>query len=263
MPERTTISPEQRRQWVRRVIGCEDLTAAQKSVVLALETFSDYRDGSNAHPGEANLAEICCITTRAVRSALERGRTVGLIQQTAPANPRAARAAVYRIVVPTLITGTAVPVSNTITGTTVPVNNSTTGTSMSPSPEQPFLPSESFTKITGVSRNSGTSPRAHADAHFAEPPSRFCDNHPYGTRSKCSDCANARTAFDAWQTHRLEHNDTPTAANDFERRRRQRLIDNCPLGCDDFGRISGVDHAGNETLRPCDHGLSLVVAADG
>lgn len=160
-------APERRRQWIRRVLGCADLSAAQRNVLLALETFADYLDGSNAHPGETNLAEICGLTTRAVRTALSRGCELGLIKKTANENPRASRAAVYRLVLSgEPITGTAVPVKEPITGTAVPVNNSITGTATTPSPERPFRPPSHVPitqgcYVTRVRHQSRASPRTH------------------------------------------------------------------------------------------------------
>ncbi|MEX3644483.1 hypothetical protein [Mycolicibacterium porcinum] len=257
------MGPERRRQWIRRVLGCEGLTAAQKTVLIALETYADYEDGSNAHPGEILLSEICGLTTRAVRSALARGRELALIEQTAVENPRAGRAAVYRLVLITSTTGTAVPVKEPTTGTTVPVNNSTTGTAVpvynhpttgtavpvtgtatSPSPEQPFRPPSHSPELLGVLRNWGTSPAEPIPTHTDRSPSKFCDRHPHGTRDRCGDCANARIAFQEWQAGQAVLDAATSAAEDLDRRRRRQLIDDCTL-CDDFGR--------DDDLHPCDH----------
>ncbi|MEC4840525.1 hypothetical protein R2360_13660 [Mycobacteroides chelonae] len=261
-------APERRRLWVRRVLGCADLTAAQRNVLIALETYSDYLNGANAHPGETNLAEICGITTRAVRVALSKGRELGFIKRTAAENPRAARAAVYRIVLsePTTgttvpvnesttgtavpvkqpTTGTTVPVYNPTTGTAVPVYNPTTGTATSPSPEQPFRPPSHSPELQRVLRNSGTSlaPRITDDAHTIHP-SRFCDAHPHGTPDRCGDCANARTAFNAWQ-ERQAVRDVEIAQADTRRRREQRI--NCP-----WCHGTNVRDIGDDLVEKCDH----------
>ena len=89
---------DQRRHWRRYVIGCADLTPAQRIVLLALETFADFPSGTNARPGGAVLAEMCELSRRAVELALGRGRELNLICQTVRANPKAHRAAVYRLV---------------------------------------------------------------------------------------------------------------------------------------------------------------------
>lgn len=92
------MAPEQRRAWRREVFAEPGLTSAQKVVLLALETFADYRDGTNARPGVAMLAEMCRLRTRVVESALQRGRLLGFIEQTARANPKRGHAATYRII---------------------------------------------------------------------------------------------------------------------------------------------------------------------
>lgn len=253
---------DQRRRWARMVLRSE-LTGGQKAVLFALETYADYGDGTNAHPGEILLAEDCGMTTRAVRTALDRGKALGLIQQTQPANPKAHKAAVYRLVVPPVAganlersTGTGVPVNNSTTGTLlpvetgstgtpVPVDNFSTGTVASVLPERTFLPPEPYTNNLGVLRNSGTSPEPGPDAHTIDPPSRFCDRHPQGTRLPCGDCANARTAFKAWQGTEAERDTATELAAETAKRQRRKLIDACP-DCDDFGRL--------DDLSPCPHG---------
>jgi len=252
-------APERRRQWIRRVLGCTELTAAQRNVLLALETFADYLDGSNAHPGEINLAEICGLTTRAVRTALGRGCELGLIKKTANENPRASRAAVYRLLLSDeSITGTAVPVKESITGTAVPVYNSTTGTAVpvyNPHHRNghdtitgtAVPPTKSSTKTT-VLRNWGTSPAPHiAEDTHPDLPSRFCDAHPLGTRRKCPDCANARTAFTAWQDHQAER-DVQIAQADAQRRHELRV--NCPW-C--HGTSMREIDGETEAVEKCDH----------
>ncbi|SKI75994.1 helix-turn-helix domain-containing protein [Mycobacteroides abscessus] len=239
-------APARRRQWIRRVLGCTELSAAQRNVLLALETFADYLDGSNAHPGETNLAEICGLTTRAVRTALGRGCELGLIRKTANENPRASRAAVYRLLLSDeSTTGTAVPVKDPTTGTAVPVYNphhrnghdTITGTAVPPT--------KSSTKTTGVLRNSGTSPEpCLADTH-PDRPSRFCDEHPMGTRGNCGNCANARTAFNAWQDHQAER-DAEIAQADAHRRHQLRVT--CP-----WCHGTNLRDLGDDLVEKCDH----------
>ncbi|MCP3811729.1 hypothetical protein NLX62_05215, partial [Mycobacteriaceae bacterium Msp059] len=203
------MGPELRRQWVRRVLACSDLTATQKNVLVALETYADWDDGTNAHPGETNLSEHCDIGTRAVRAALARGRELRLIERTAAENPRAGLAAVYRLVFdepetgatepesdPT--TGPASPVNNSTTGTASPVNNSTTGSATSPSPAQPCLPPSQSPNSFGL-RNSGTSPAPVEMTQNPPAPSRYCELHPQGTQGGCWGCKRAGAAFRAWQ----------------------------------------------------------------
>ncbi|CPV03445.1 helix-turn-helix domain-containing protein [Mycobacteroides abscessus] len=89
------MTPEQRRDWRDYVLGAKALTLAQRIVLLALETFADYADGTNARPGIEGLMRKCGLTERAVETALKRGRELGLIQRTANGFKR--HAAVYRL----------------------------------------------------------------------------------------------------------------------------------------------------------------------
>jgi hypothetical protein len=91
------MNREQHRRWRRYVFGCTDLTVAQRLVLLALETYADFPEGTNARPGEERLAEDCRLTKRAVDAALSQGRQLKLIEQTARANPKRGRTAVYRL----------------------------------------------------------------------------------------------------------------------------------------------------------------------
>lgn len=277
------LTYDQRRRWARMVLKSE-LTAAQKTVLFALETYADWSDGTNAFPGEIQLSELCGMTTRAIRMALDRGKAVGLIQQTQRANPKAHKAAVYRLVAPGSIvgvepgsTGTTVPVESRSTGTTVPVNNSSTGTTVPVEtrstgtavqflPERTFLPPETYHHQSRVLPNWGTSPeQLEPEAHTDVPPSRFCDKHPHGFRGRCGDCGNARTAFNAWQAMQAERDAAAELAAKDRLRERQRLIDACKE-CDPYGRITiGEDHRGNERLEWCTHPrrhLQLVAGDD-
>lgn len=248
------------------VLCRKELTAAQKTVLIALETFADYRTGANAHPGEENLATMTGLTPRAVRTALKQAREIGLIIRTAAENPKAGRAAVYRLATPTesattgttiplepLTTGTTVPVGNSTTGTTVPVNNSTTGTTTPHHRNGHVISTGTVVPPTlhvppkyqdGVS-DWGTSPgQLLADTHTDRPPSEFCDQHPYGYRGSCGPCANARTFKREWLAQRAERDVAIAQAEDQARRARRQVIDACHT-CDDFGRL--------DDLSTCDH----------
>ncbi|WP_156624658.1 hypothetical protein [Mycobacterium sp. 852002-30065_SCH5024008] len=223
------MDARERREWKRYVLGLPDgkrpecMTWAWKGVLLALETFADYPAGTNAHPGEEKLAEVCGLTTRTVRDALKRGRDLKLIEQTARENPKRGRAAVYRLI----STGITVPVENpsgkgslgVSTGTGVPLedgfyrNNGTflperggvsTGTGVPPT--KPYTPDPLNTRSVGTGeRKSGTSP--HPDLcpppapdftpDMPEPP-KTCSAHPYGTRESCIPCKLWRQYRDAW-----------------------------------------------------------------
>lgn len=262
---------ESRRLWKRMVLrmpGAE-LSAACKTVLLALEDYADYRDGTGAHPGEQNLSEAAGVDVRTVRRALAAGRALGLIRQTAPANPKAGKAAEYSLTLPAAAAGSighASPVHNPTTGHASPVNNSTTGhaspvetihhrTGMSFQPDTGVLPPKPYTNTQGVLRNSGTSPETDQAPHTPTPPSKFCDNHPQGTRQPCGDCANARTAFQAWQADAAAIDLAIAEADDLQRRRRRKLIDSC-TECDDAGRLDDLSPCThpNSTLRVVGHG---------
>lgn len=92
------MTPTQWRSWRRHVLAHSELTAAQKLVLLALETFADYPAGTNARPGVVRLAETCGLKIRVVEGTLTLARQLELIEQTARANPKRGRAACYRLI---------------------------------------------------------------------------------------------------------------------------------------------------------------------
>jgi hypothetical protein len=91
------VNREQRREWRRYVFGCSDLTTGQRLVLLALETFADFPEGTNAHPGNDLLSQMCGFGTTEVENALRQGRKLMLIEKTARQNPKRGFAAVYRL----------------------------------------------------------------------------------------------------------------------------------------------------------------------
>jgi hypothetical protein len=91
------VNREQRREWRRYVLSCSDLTVGQRLVLLALETFADFPEGTNAYPGNDLLAERCGFGTTEVENALRQGRKLALIEKTARQNPKRGLAAVYRL----------------------------------------------------------------------------------------------------------------------------------------------------------------------
>lgn len=261
------LPPERRRLWVRHVLAHADLTPAHKAVLVALETYADYRDGTNAYPGIELLARSTNLGVRIVRYALLAGRRLGLIEQTAPANPNRGRAAVYRLL-PVEHTGTTVPVETVDepdhTGTLMPVrpvdNPDHTGTTVPVSPVDqqdhsgtyvPSIPAPPCPPPTPTPTPSGvlrTGVRHQATdlvaPHTNQRPSRFCAKHPLGTPNKCPDCANARTHQRAWDEHQAANDLELAQADDVDRQRRRHRIDNCPH-CDDYGRL--------DNLAPCTH----------
>lgn len=276
-----SMTHDQRGRWARRVMGAE-MPASQCMVLFALETFADWGGGGNAHPGEILLAETARVDVRTVRRALKAGVDCGLIEQTRPANPKAHKAAVYRLVVEPVLavvddgsTGHHSPVNNSTTGHQSPVETLTTGhhspvnnfSTGQPSPFPPdtaVLPPKPLTNNQRVLRNWGTSPEHElASAHTIDPPSKFCASHPIGTPEKCPDCANARTHRKAWEAAQAEHDVALAAVEDIERRRRRKQIESCLL-CDHYGLVDDIDEDGIEVRRRCAHeGSTVLVVADG
>lgn len=257
------MNPENRRLWIRMVLGWprKELSMAQKAVLIALETYADYRTGANAHPGIERLAVDCDLGVRAVRYALEKAQGhdadcppdcnahLGLIERTRVANSRVGMAAVYRLTMPgesASTTGTPMPPNGATTGTAMHhdrhAHDTTTGTTVPPTLQAP-------SKYPAVESDWGTSPgRPLADTHTDRPPSKFCDAHPRGTRNRCPDCGNARTAYEAWREDQAAQDVAIASAEDRERRTRRQLIEACHAAggpCDDFGRL--------DDLSPCDH----------
>lgn len=213
------MTPEERREWRRRVFssGPDDLTMAQKVVLLALETFADYGTGANARPGESTLAEMCRLTPRAVRAALAQGQRLGLIERTSPANPKRGLAAVYRLAT----TGTAVPVETlATTGTAVPVeapnsgtamhqyrngHDTTTGTAVPPTVPRPFqdrearAPDADAETFKPPPHLNGSTPRTFeepANSNAAHAPRCVRHRHIINDRDvpRCPDCRDERVA---------------------------------------------------------------------
>jgi hypothetical protein len=116
--------------------------------------------------------------------------------------------------------------------------NVSPGESRGPDPTHPLVvTSESVSPV-------GSDP---ASTHT---PSQFCDNHPNGTRSKCGDCANARRAFNAWESEHTSAEQERADAVEASRRAIREAIDNCDNGCDDFGRLDDLSPCPNHpTLR--------------
>lgn len=123
------MTPAERRDWTRIVLGHADLTAAQKVVVIALSTYADFESGRRAFPGEQRLATDTGLGVRAVRYGLTAAVELGLIERTALPNRRGGRATTYALTMPAF-TGTAVPVNKSLTGTAMPVKDVVTGTAV-------------------------------------------------------------------------------------------------------------------------------------
>lgn len=252
---------DNRRQWTRLVLRmpCKELSSAHKTVLLALEGYADYRDGTGAHPGEQNLSEAAGVDVRTVRRALAAGRSLGLIQQTAAANPKAGKAAEYSLTLPAVSGGSmgqASPVNSSTTGHTSPVNNPTAGhtspvetghhrTEMSFQPDTPVLPPKPYTNTQEWLRNSGTSPAPAELPQTPQAPSRYCERHPQGTQGGCWGCKRANDAFKAWQAEQAA---IDVAIADADRREREQLRLNCP-----WCHGTNTYDLDADTVEKCDH----------
>ena len=151
--------------WRRRVIGMHktELSPSQKLVLLMLETFADYRDGTNAHPGIQVLAEMCGLTTNAVGTALRRGRDLDLIERTDVANRGGGKADVYRLVLTPTAVGATSPFTPTAVGVTAVDypngDEAITPTATTRLPQRPLVPpTQDQLNIKEGSPWPGTSP---------------------------------------------------------------------------------------------------------
>ena len=176
-------SPFNSAAWRRRVIATPKtvLSPSQKLVLLMLETFADYRDGTNAHPGIQVLAEMCGLTSNAVGTALGRGRLLGLIERTEPANRGGGKADVYRLI----LTPTAVGATSPLTPPAVGVSaadypngdNAITPTATTRLPQRPLVPpTHDQLNINGGSPQPGTSPGLRDQS--TDEPTESADGQP-------------------------------------------------------------------------------------
>jgi hypothetical protein len=226
---RAAMTPAERRAWRKHVFGHADLTAAQKLVLLALETFADYPAGTNAHPGVTLLAETCGLGMRVVEGALHSGRELELIERTGRANPKRGRAASYRL----LSTRTAVQVEDDSTRTGVRPENELqpardefqpaqdiVSTRTSVQPTNPLTPIQNTEGIASASLDDEPRCFKHQDTQrFPRPPG-------------CLDCKQIRLASEARADQRA-------SLEDAARDRIRRAIDNC-AHCDAFGRLDDL-----------------------
>ncbi|MCB0942702.1 MAG: hypothetical protein KDB72_20965 [Mycobacterium sp.] len=224
----------QRREWRKRTFQ-SSLTTAQKLVLLALETFADFPEGTNARPGEARLAEMCGLQHRAVRSALRAGKAIGLIEQTGRANPKRGMAAVYRLLPAPVSTGTQMPVEadfnrhggafqpargDISTGTVVPPTNPETprdntkegvragtcdsGATAVPGMAHPEIDRQQQTKPPPI----GELDRPELPPKPGPEPERYCASHmPEGPGDEwdCRDCKSQWKVHKQWVKNAAEH----------------------------------------------------------
>lgn len=79
-------------------------------------------------------------------------------------------------------------------------------------------------------------------AGLPRPRSRFCDDHPDGTTTRCGPCGDARRAFDAAEAAEQAGTIAAAAEQAAQRRAIRAAIDACEM-CDDLGRL--------DDLSPC------------
>ncbi|WP_078324538.1 MarR family winged helix-turn-helix transcriptional regulator [Mycobacteroides salmoniphilum] len=261
------MTPEQRRDWRDYVLGAEALTLAQRVVLLALETFADYRDGTNARPGIDRLMQKCRLTDRAVEKALKRGRDMGLIHRTANGSGR--RAAVYRLV-PVLNSpnsgsgqdgnspngGSGLRPDSPNSGSGNDGNSPNVGSSLPRTAVPPTTPGPH--KRRGL-RNGGTA-LDDPDAYAINPASR--EQQSANGNAPTTRCAkHAHIPADAWVGENCRDCGAlrkATKASEAEHRRAAvQVIHDCP-DCDDLGRIE-VD----DGLKLCPQHISWAQAQGG
>lgn len=235
------MTPAQRRDWRRTILGHPDVTPAQKIVLLALETFADYPEGTNARPGADRLARTCGLKLRAVEGALRLGIELGVIERTARANPKRGLAAVYCLI----SSGTTMPVDSASIGTAVPVesaflparnefqparNDVSTGTTVQPTKS---LPREN---TKGALRLPDETSRCGRHRGMLKPPS-------------CNVCKQIRIS------EQQSAGADAAAIRDEAAHRRRR----CRM-CDEAGWLLGEDGTPSEPARKCSHDVSAVAS---
>lgn len=238
-----------------------ELTAAQKVVLLALETFADYPGGTNARPGVDTLASMCGLDERTVRFALKAGQRLNLIEQTARANPKRGFAAVYRLLPPGVSTGSEDPLESASSGSCDPVDTRFNRIGMSFLPDQNVVSTGSQDPPTNTRpiqdqgervRKSGRSPDEPRTPAPASPlqqsangksihPRPRCARHAHiadeSSVPPCPACRDLRLADEAAQRESAARADTHRAAI-------REAIDRCP-DCDGFGRLDDLSDCPN------------------
>lgn len=231
------MTPDQRRDWRRRVFGHRELTAAHKVVLLCLETYADYRDGANARPGNDTLAASCLVDEKTIRRSLDAGARLGLIEMTAPANPKAHKAAVWRLI----SSGLQSPVDSVSSGLHSPV-------------ETDFHRTPESVLVDKIRRSSGHgSPPTYTDR--SKTGGARCARHAHIIRDEdVPPCGACRDAGKAIATARREESRRRAEAAEAAER-------NCQL-CDE-GWVLGPDRTPIEpgvrcTHRRCSCGAPLI-----
>lgn len=227
------------------MLSSDELTPAQKTVLIALETFADFRNGDNAYPGVGTLAAMCRVDEKTVRRALDAAwNRLGLIDRTARANPKAHKSAVWRLV----STGQQSPVEDVSTGQQSPVD-----TPIEPDfyrASSAFLP-DNFGVSTGLQSpptlgdlsieggraQSGTEPNSHAEPRKPQPSEQSANGKQLTRCARHAHIADDADVPNCWDCKRAREDHE--AADARERAAIREAIDNC-VDCDQFGRLDDL-----------------------
>lgn len=254
------MTPKQRRAWRIHVLGAEGLTHTQRLVILALEEYVNYDDGTNAFPGVAGLASMCGVEEKTVRRALDTAwRRLGLIEKVAPANPKAHKSTVWKLV----STGLPSPLETDFKRTGESTRNHFNRTRQSISTGLQSPPTTSRPHQERGLRHGGTE-IDDPDAYAINPASRgrqSANGNATGTR-----CAkHAHIAPDAWVGENCGDcaalRKAATASEAERKHAAVQAIQDCP-DCDDFGRVEIVS-GGVEQLTDCPRHISWAQAQGG
>ncbi len=246
-----SMNKAQRKDWRQYVFGCAELTPAERLVLLALEGFADYPQGTNAYPGVKKLADICALKHRVVEYALARGRDLNLIRQTARANPKRNQAAVYRLVPAPVSTRTSVRVEEDFNPHETEFQSARTdvSTRTSVQPTNPLTPIQSTEREKAAAGCADAAPAPMSSQEEEQPPDDpgppepFCPRHmPYGTVDNCGPCGTHRVA--RREHERRQEESTPAPAP------RSTLNPDCPL-CGGYGRLLGDEDTPVRPAVPC------------
>lgn len=136
-----------------------------------------------------------------------------------------------------------------------PPNGSETQTNPSETVPEPLNPSGTVLEPQGYGPGSGTVTLGSSQVGVDDPhtpPSRFCENHPNGTRQNCGPCANARKVFEAWRDDQDAVAAEQAAQSGKASQYLAQLRAACP-DCDEAGWAIGDDGQPVEPARRCTH----------
>jgi hypothetical protein len=260
----------QRRQWRKYVLGCTELTEAQRLVLLALSEFADWPEGTNAFPGVKVLAEMCGFQDRVVKTALSNGRRLNLIKETQRANPKRGWASVYKLLPAPVSRCTTVHLEtdfkvhetdfkvheNGFQGARDDVSRCTTVP-----PTKPFntKPLNTGSKNTGGARASAAHELAPNPTLIAdeENPSPFCRAHqPLGPQGeKCPACGDARRSLAIVQAAKDER---------MQEEKKKAAWDQAWCGlCDEKGWVIEADGSVADPAIRCTHPQDAMTGGRG